>query len=366
MEQRTKKEGRMRAWRLDRMGGALRLEDVPVPEVRSGSVLVRVEASSLMSYIKAYVEGDLPFYATPSGPFTPGGNGVGVVEAVGRDVWSVKPGQRVVLSSLFVSSERVADPTQVLIGVTAVDAHSKAMQADWPDGTLAEFVLFPASAVTPVNDLGHIGSAQLAVISRCAIPFGGLLRGQLGAGETLIVTGASGAYGSSAVLCALAMGAGRVIAAGRNVEALDALVVAGGVRVRPVVLTGDLQSDTTALRAAADGGAQMAFDMVGQAHDPNATLAALGALRRGGRLVLMGSMITPLPVSYMQLMANDLEIIGQFMYPVDANRRLLELLRIGRLDLSPIVPKIFTLADLPEAMDAAAKARSLECVIVVP
>ena len=356
----------MKAWRLDRMGGSLRLEDVLVPEVRPGSVLVRVEASSLMSYIKAYVEGDLPFYSTPTGPFTPGGNGVGVVEAVGRDVWSIKPGQRVVLSSFFVSSERVVDPTRVLIGVTVIDSESKAMQADWPDGTLAEFALFPASAVTPVNDLSHIASAQLAVISRCTIPFGGLLRGRLEAGEILIVTGASGAYGGAAVLLALAMGAGRVIAAGRNVEALDAIVSAGGARVRPVVLTGDVQADTVALRAAADGGAQMAFDMVGQARDPNATLAALGALRRGGRLVLMGSMTASLPVSYVQLMLNDLEIIGQNMYPADANRRLLELLHIGCLDLGPIVPKIFTLADLPKAMDAATNARSLECVIVGP
>ena len=356
----------MKAWRLDRMGGALKLEDVPVPEVRPGSVLVRVEASSLMSYIKDYVEGRLPFYLTPSVPFTPGGNGVGIVEAVGRDIWSVKPGQRVVLSSHFISAEKVADPTQVLIGVTSVDAKSTAMQADWPNGTLAEYALFPAAAVTPADALDEIDSAQLAVISRCTIPYGGLSRGRLGAGETLVVTGASGAYGGAAALVALAMGAGRVIAAGRNIEALDALVSAGGARIRSVALTGDVPADTAALRAAADGGAHMAFDMVGQARDPNATLAALGALRRGGRLVLMGSMTEPLPVSYMQLMANDLEIIGQFMYPADANRRLLELLRVGRLDLVPIVPKVFPLADLPEAMEAAAKARSLECVIVGP
>ena len=47
----------MKAWRLDRLGGDLRLENVPMPEVRPGSILVRVEASTLMSYIKPYVEG---------------------------------------------------------------------------------------------------------------------------------------------------------------------------------------------------------------------------------------------------------------------------------------------------------------------
>src|ERR1700729_1551780 len=109
----------MKAWRLDRLGGTLRLEDAPIPEPRPGGVVVRIEASALMSYLKAYVEGKLPIYNPPPGPFTIGTNGVGVIEAVGRDVWHLKPGQRVVLSSHFVASENVEDPAQVLIGLTS-------------------------------------------------------------------------------------------------------------------------------------------------------------------------------------------------------------------------------------------------------
>ncbi|MFZ2104589.1 MAG: hypothetical protein WAV18_04255, partial [Roseiarcus sp.] len=67
----------MKAWRLDRLGGELRFEDVPMPEVRPGSILVRIEASTLMSYIKPYVEGRLPSYHVAEGGFTPGGNCVG-------------------------------------------------------------------------------------------------------------------------------------------------------------------------------------------------------------------------------------------------------------------------------------------------
>jgi hypothetical protein len=113
-------------------------------------------------------------------------------------------------------------------------------------------------------------------------------------------------------------------------------------------------------------GAQLAFDMVGGAADPNATLAALGALRRGGRLVLMGSMTAALPLNYLHLMANNLEILGHFMYPADAYLRLLALLRCGRLDLTAIVPKVFPLTALPAAMEAAAAAPSLECAVVKP
>ena len=51
----------MKAWQLERLGGELRFADVRVPEPRPGSVLVRIEASSLMSYLKPYVDGKLPF-----------------------------------------------------------------------------------------------------------------------------------------------------------------------------------------------------------------------------------------------------------------------------------------------------------------
>ena len=108
----------------------------------------------------------------------------------------------------------------------------------------------------------------------------------------------------------------------------------------------------------------MAFDMVGQAGDPNSTLSALLSLRRRGRLVLMGSMTTDLPVPYTTLMLNSWEIIGQFMYPAGAYRRLFDLLRSGLLDISPIRPRVFPLTALPEAMEAAATASNLEYIVV--
>lgn len=356
----------MKAWRLERLGGTLSLADVPVPETRPRSVLVRIEASSLLSYMKAYVQGQLPIYNPPPGPFTIGTNGIGVVEAVGREVWHLKPGQRVVVSPHFVSPENVLDPAQILIALTSIGVGAEQLLADWPDGTLADYALMPAEAVTPAEGLDHIGAAQLAAVSRCVVPFGGLLRGRLAAGETLVVTGATGAYGIAAVLLGVALGAVRVIAAGRNRAALEAAAAVAGPRVHPVVLTGEVQADANALRASAGGGVDMAFDMVGQARDPNATLAALHSLRRGGRLVLMGSMTTDLPLPYTAVMLNSWEIIGQFMYPANAYRRLLDLLRGGLLDISPIRPRVYPLAALPEAMDAAATAGNLECVVVQP
>ena len=312
----------MKAWRLERLGGALTLADVPIPEVRPGSVLVRIQAAPLLSYLQQYLEGKLRSYSSPSGAFTPGTNGVGIIESVGRDVWELKPRQRVVFSPHFVSAENVDDPPHVLIGLTALGARSAALQEDWRDGSLAEYALAPVSTITPAENLQAFDSAQLAVLNRFIVPFGGLLRGRLAAGETLLVNGATGAYGTAAVLLGIAMGAAQVIAVGRSEASLDALVRAAGHRVKPVRLGGDIATDTTALRSAAGGGVDIAFDMVGQAGDANATLASLGSLHRGARLVLMGSMTVPLPLSYSDIIRNDWEIIGQFMYPSGAAQTL--------------------------------------------
>jgi alcohol dehydrogenase len=354
----------MKAWRLDPLGGTLRFEDAPIPQPRPGGVVVRIEASALMSYLKAYVEGRLPIYSPPAGPFTPGGNAVGTVHAIGREVYHVKVGQRVVVSSHIVAGENIPEPAQFLLGITAGPA-SKSLQADWRDGTLAEYAHVPKSCVTPIEGLDPVTAAQLSALPRFAVPYGGLLRGRLAAGETIVVTGATGAYGSAAVLLSLALGAGLVVAAGRNKPALEALARLGGFRVATVALSGDVEADVKALRTAG-GGAHMAFDIVGGAQDANATLAALKSLRRGGRLVLMGSMTVPLPISYLEVMLNNLEVIGQFMYSSDAFMRLVDLMRAGLLDLRAIRVRSFPLEALPEAMEAAATADGLECVVVTP
>lgn len=354
----------MKVWQLEKLGGSLRFIDRPIPEARPGSVVVRMEASSLMSYMQSYVEGRLPIYHAPSLPFIPGGNGVGTVHAVGADIWHLKPGQRVVISSYMVAQENVDEPGQFLLGITAAGPVAEKMQEDWPDGTLAEYALLPATVVTAADGLSGVDAVDLATIARYIVPYGGLLRGRLAAGETLVVSGATGAYGTAAVLVGLAMGAARVVAVGRNADTLNAVARIGGPRVIPVQARGDLPSDVARIRAAAGGGAHLAFDMVGGATDPNMTLAALRSLRRQGRLVLMGSMTVPLPISYLELMMNGWEVIGNFMYPRHAYGRLLDLVRSGQLRLDAIRPRTLPLSELPQAMELAGKAGNFECVVM--
>jgi alcohol dehydrogenase len=354
----------MCAWRLAGPGGAFTYEQVPLPVVRAGTVLIRMEATPILSYLKEYVKG-LPNYLYPDAPFTPGTNGVGIIAAIGSDVWHLKPGQRVLVSPHMVATENVEEPAQILGGLTAISADSSPYFATWRDGTLAEYMLAPANVVTPVQDKS-LTCDRLALLGRLAVPFGGLVRGRLSPGETVVIIGATGNFGSAAVLLACALGAERVIAAGRNTQVLDDLAKAAGNRVYPVTLTGDLEADVAALRSAAAGGAHFAFDMVGRAQTPEATLAGLKSLRRWGRLVLMGSMTVPLPLNYAEVMRNNLEIIGHFMYPANIFLKLLALVRSGLLDLKAIQAQSFGLADLPAAMDAAANSSGLSCVLVKP
>lgn len=131
-----------------------------------------------------------------------------------------------------------------------------------------------------------------------------------------------------------------------------------------VKMSGVVDDDVRALRDAAGGSANMAFDIVGQSDSANGTLASLRSLRRGGRLVVMGSLGPALPIDYNELMLNDWAILGQFMYDREACPHLLTLVRARLLDLDLVNLASYTLADLMRAMDAAAGMSGLDCTVV--
>ncbi|HZZ05716.1 zinc-binding alcohol dehydrogenase family protein [Paraburkholderia sp.] len=353
----------MKAWMLDQPGKPLALRDVTQPQPRRNAVLVRMEAVPLLSYTRNYVEGKLP-YAYPPGPFSPGTNGVGRIVAVGEGVVAFRAGQRVAVNPYWIADETVREPAQALLGLTGISADSGVLLAEFSHGTLRELAEFPAATLIALDGLDEIDAARLAVLAKFAVPFGGLRRGRLSAGETVVVNGASGYFGSAAVLAALALGASKVVALGRRLEPLQALVEQGRGRVVPVVLTGDAAQDTAAIRAASGGGADLAFDMVGQAADANATLAALRSLRRGGRLVLMGSMQVDLPIPYGEMLLNNWELIGHFMYTRADYLALVSLVTSGQIPLEAVELKSYPFAQLEAAIDAAGRMSGLQCTVV--
>jgi len=360
----------MKAWRLRRLG-SLELDEVDTPQARPGGLVIRMEAAPVLSYMRQVIDGSLG-YAMPPLPFVPGTNGVGIVEAVGAGVYHVKPGDRVSLNPHHVVDERVSHPAQILIGLTAMGGarfsdtppEPLALQRDWPDGVFAQYASSPSACATPLLGLHNLPPERLAAISKFLVPYGGFLRGEFAPGDVAIVNGASGYFGSAGVLVALAMGATLVIAAGRDRAALQSVAKAGGPRVRIVVLSGDVTADTRVLREASEGAASFALDIVGRAQSAGSTSATLGALQRGGRLVLMGSVTEPLSISVGAMLANDWSLVGNFMYPKDAPARLARMISSGTLDLDAIRIQRFPLHELPAAMDAATHMRALDLTVI--
>lgn len=354
----------MKAWRMEGAGGRLTLEEMPIPAPREGGVTVRMRAAPVLTYMGDVLAGKLSAYVFPDTAFTPGTNGAGEIAEVGRGVYGLQRGDQVVLNPHQVANETSADPAQILIGLTRISPDSAPMQSDWPDGTFAEYAHMPGAVVTKVPADCKLSPSRLATFGKFAVPYGGLLDIGVGPGDTLIVVGASGSFGSAAVLLGVALGCARVVAAGRDAKAIASVVAKAGPRAVAVQLSGDATTDTRNLREAAGGAADAAIDLVGRANSAEATLAALRALRRGGRLSLMGSMSVPLPLPYGEVMLHDWRIQGRFMYPRDTVARLLRLVQAGALNLEAVDISAYSLADLPEAIKAAARQRSLQATVV--
>jgi alcohol dehydrogenase len=356
-----------KAWRLHAPND-LRLDEVETPAPASDGVTVRIEAAMVLSYTDKVLSGAVP-YALPPMPFVPGTNAIGRVIATGAHVGHVRSGDRVFLSPHLRADVPDLEPAQILIGLTSMAPSEAALnlQARWRDGVFADVAHWPAACVTPLAGLDDRSANELIGLAKLIVPFGGLQRLELGGGQTVIINGASGYFGSGAVLLALAMGAGRVVAVGRKREALEQLAGTLGSRVIPAVVSGDDPSkDLAIIRHAAAGAADGALDLLGRASSTSTTLSSLRALRRGGRLVLMGSATAPLELAFGEMLANDWEVVGQFMYERTAQGQLAALARERLLDLGKINVTAFPLTDFPRAVGAAALMQGLDLTALVP
>lgn len=356
-----------KAWRLFAHND-LRFDDVETPKPAADGVLVKIEAGMVLSYTGKVLSGAVP-YALPPMPFVPGTNAIGRVIATGANVTHVRSGDRVFLSPHLRGDVPDREPPQILIGLTAMGASDAVLQlqARWRDGVFAEIAHWPAACLTPLSWLDEKPASELIGLAKLIVPFGGLQRTGLRGGDTIIINGATGYFGSGAVLLAVAMGAARVVAVGRRQDALDALRDALGPRVIPAVVGGsDAASDLAIIRKASGGAADVALDLLGNARSTSTTLSTLRALRRGGRLVLMGSADVPLELSFREMLANDWEVVGQFMYDRTAPAQLAALAADGLLDLTKIKVTSFPLADFRRAVEAAALMQGLDLTAVVP
>ena len=183
------------------------LEERPDPVAEPGKVVLSIKACGV-NYPDVLMIQDM-YQFKPERPFSPGGEVAGVIEAVGEGVTNVKVGQRVLAST----------------GV----------------GGMAQKALVDATRVVPIPDSMPFDEAAAFMMTYGTSYYALKDRGHLKAGETLLVTGAAGGVGLSAVELGKAMGA-HVIAAASSQEKVD-LAIAHGADSGVVYPAGPFDKD---------------------------------------------------------------------------------------------------------------------------
>ncbi|WP_084682088.1 zinc-binding dehydrogenase [Actinomycetospora chiangmaiensis] len=350
----------MRAWMLDGPGAPLRVAELDDPRPRTGGVVLEM----LAVHVPAYT--DVVAQAGPRGgvptPLVLGVGGLGRVLAVGEDVFGIAVGEVVAHIGLLTSDDVVA-PEDFLTGWTGIGGRGErtptiaAMQQRWRDGTFAERVHAPAGAVVRLP--GATGAPHEALLGWFAIAAEALDRAGLTAGHEVAVLGATGQLGTVGVHLALARGASRVVAVGRNPAQLERLA-ALDPRVRPVPL---VDREVT---AAAIGEVDVVLDALGPTPSAEPTLAGLDAVRPGGVIVLVGGVRQDLVIPYGVIMRRRLRLLGSWMFRRETLLRVWRQAAAGVLDLRAVPLHTVGLDDPAAALELAATTGGSGFVVLVP
>ena len=225
----------MKAAVVNKMGQSPQYQEFPEPLAGEGEIVVRMRAAGLHPVVKSIASG-LHYSSTGQVPAIPGVDGVCVLD----------DGSLAYCLAARRSSGTMAENT-VVVGSSCIPL---------PEG------LDPAQAAAIANP----GMSAWLSLN---------LRAGLEAGETVLVMGATGVAGHLAVQAARYLGAGKVIAAGRNREALD---VVGADAM--IVLTEPEESISEAFaEQVRDGGIDVVIDYLWG----RPTELLLGALAKGFR-----------------------------------------------------------------------------------
>ncbi|MEO0822536.1 MAG: NADPH:quinone oxidoreductase family protein [Pseudomonadota bacterium] len=256
----------MRAMRVHEAKGALALETVARPVPGPGEVLVRVAACGVNFADTLMIAGT--YQEKPDWPFAPGMEVAGRVETLGEGVEGLAPGMR----------------------VAALSGH----------GGFAEFATAPAASCVPVPDAmpdAHAAALQVAYgTSHVALDH----RARLQPGERLLVLGAAGGVGLTAVEIGRLMGA-EVIACARGAERLEKAREKGAQHLIDSE-NGDIREAVRAL-----GGADVVYDPVG-GEDWKAALRACNPEARLLPIGFASGEVPQIPANI--LLVKNLDVIG--------------------------------------------------------
>ena len=236
---------------------SIEVREIEPPQPETNQVLIESVAASLNFPDLLQIRGK--YQIVPATPFVPGKEAAGVVIAVGTDVEHIQPGNRV-----LVEVDYGAFAEQV-----TADAQRTFLLPD-------EIEMPTAVAMGLVYQTAYIALTE---------------RAALRAGETVLVTGASGGIGLASVQLAKAFGA-TVLAATSDPTKFDAVRYAGAdhvIDLSMAPLNDKLRDQVYAVTGGK--GVNVVLDVVGgQAFD-----ASLRSLAFGGRIVVLGFTSAEIP-----------------------------------------------------------------------
>ena len=351
----------MKALWLQETGATLELRDCPDPELRPGAVVVDVLSVRVPANTRDVMAGKPP-YDLPV-PLIPGPACIGRIRKVGADVFDLEPGQIALCNSLLTSGEIDGSADEILIGWTGNGTErGRDMQAAWRHGSFAEQAIYPRDCVIPLPGAEQFDLARLSFLSSLAIADAGLQRGGLQAGQKVLVIGATGQLGSAAVLAALARGAGRVGAIGRNKDRLDQLACLSS-RMAPMAMAGAWSED---LPKAMGGVVDLVIDLTAHMDDSSPIMTGMKSLRPDGTAVLVGGQRGDLALPYGWMMRNRIRLRGSFMFDRQMVDATWSLVAQGLLDLDPVRAQRFTLEQMDHAIGVASTLGGLDIAALMP
>lgn len=299
---------------------AIGIGEVEAPRPADGEVLVEVGASSVNFPDVLMLDGK--YQIRPEPPFVMGKEAAGTVTAVGDGVTRVRPGERVLV------------------------------EVDY--GGFAEQVVAPERAVFKIpDDMDFETAAAMGLVYQTAW-LGLVERGNLRAGEAVLVNGASGGVGMAAVELAAALGA--EVLAGLTTPGKAATVEAAGARHVVDLSVPDLKDGLRAQvsEKLAGRGLDLVLDMVGG----EVFEASLRALAFGGRAVVIGFAGGSIPaVRTNYLLLKNIAVLGSTIngyletrpeVVVRAQEEVVRLWRDGKL--KPNIMRRFPVEQAREAL----------------
>ena len=305
----------MRAVALDNFGGpeALKIQNLPIPEIEAGEVLIRVEAAGVGAWDPYEREGRFVeiMGVKPKFPYVLGTDGAGTIESVGKDVTRFKKGDRVYAAEL-------ANPKG---GFYAQYTAVKADNVSLIPGSLSieQAAVLPSDGLTALTGLEKVLGLK--------------------AGESLMVFGASGGIGHLAIQLAKRIGATVFAIASGN----DGVQLAKKLGADSAV-DGHGPNVLDAAREFAPGGLDAALVTSGGEETDEAVLA----IRKGGRIAYPhGVMPEPTAPEDVAIEAYDGETSPQLI------DRLNKLIESGPFQVQ--VDRTFRLEEVAKAHEALTK-----------